>query len=154
MTGSCTSIFTLAPGDIRQHIRALLEIGTDIAGEYWQLEHFLAELPEKWQLSLAAWSSGRPIGYAIVSKKEPTCAHLHHFAVAPSVRGRGIGRELLARAEANAGERGCVRMTLKVATESAGAIRFYERNGFRTEDAEHGYLTMAKVLRAKGLVLG
>ena len=48
-----------------------------------------------------------------------------------SVRGRGIGRALLAEAEARAQARGCVKLTLEVLESNARARGLYYSHGFR-----------------------
>jgi GNAT superfamily N-acetyltransferase len=50
--------------------------------------------------------------------------------VPESLRGQGVGQELLRKAEAEAKSRGCLGAWLE--TFSADAHRFYERNGYRT----------------------
>jgi GNAT superfamily N-acetyltransferase len=54
--------------------------------------------------------------------------HIRHFWVAASWRGRGVGRSLLQRAEADALARGCVGLYLD--TFDPGAAQFYARCGF------------------------
>jgi len=54
--------------------------------------------------------------------------YVRHFFVAEAWRGQGVGRRLMARAEAAARERGCVGIYLD--TFEAGAERFYEKLGF------------------------
>ena len=51
-------------------------------------------------------------------------------------RGRGVGKALMAAAERWARERGAARMVLDMSAENAGALRFYERLGYR----QHGLL--------------
>lgn len=65
---------------------------------------------------------------------------LHHAAriaevlelvVAPSCRGQGIGKALLARACETARAEGCVQLELSTNCLRTGAHRFYEREGMR-----------------------
>ena len=51
-------------------------------------------------------------------------------------RGRGVGQALMAAAERWATERGAGRMVLDMSSENAGALRFYQRLGYR----QHGLL--------------
>jgi ribosomal protein S18 acetylase RimI-like enzyme len=53
------------------------------------------------------------------------------IAVQPERRGCGIGALLLARAEADARQRGFKRMGLTVHADNVAAIRLYERCGWR-----------------------
>lgn len=57
--------------------------------------------------------------------------NVHDLAVLPELRGRGIGRALLAAAEERARARGCVKLTLEVLETNRGARRLYEAFGFR-----------------------
>jgi ribosomal protein S18 acetylase RimI-like enzyme len=84
---------------------------------------------------------GEPVGFllGLVSEAEPDLAYVHMHAVAPRVRGRGVGdllyREFCARAEA----RGCRRVRALAAPERAASRRFHERLGF-TGTWSPGYL--------------
>lgn len=57
--------------------------------------------------------------------------------VADSLRGRGLGRQLLRQAEALAIQRGCVRAMLT--TYSFQAVGFYEKEGYRIVGAQEDY---------------
>jgi [ribosomal protein S18]-alanine N-acetyltransferase len=50
--------------------------------------------------------------------------------VAPELRRAGVGRRLLEQAERQVHAAGVTRMGLHVAVDNAGAIRFYERQGY------------------------
>jgi GNAT superfamily N-acetyltransferase len=52
------------------------------------------------------------------------------LVTAESVRGQGVGRELMAHAEELAREFGCVRMEVTSANRRTGAHAFYERIGY------------------------
>ena len=58
------------------------------------------------------------------------------ISVAEEWRGRGVGQALMAAAERWARERGASRMVLDMSAENDGALRFYERLGYR----RHGLL--------------
>ena len=62
------------------------------------------------------------------------------LAVDPAYRGRGVGTALLQKAEARAGAMGKYTMSLGVVGENAGAIRLYERLGYRRTYTWDGYL--------------
>jgi GNAT superfamily N-acetyltransferase len=57
-------------------------------------------------------------------------ARVNDVVVAATIRGRGVGRLLLGRAEDLARRRGCFRMTLVTAAWREEAHRFYEREGW------------------------
>jgi GNAT superfamily N-acetyltransferase len=98
--------------------------------------------------SLAAWvaeDDGRLLGHLSLhatdaSRARPqwcealgvgaeALAVVSRFFVSPEARGRGIGGELIARAEEHA-ERHAARLVLDVAEHNRDAIAFYERRGW------------------------
>ena len=56
--------------------------------------------------------------------------NVHDFYVVPELRGRGIGRALLAAVEHRAREMGCCKLTLEVLENNTPARRLYESWGF------------------------
>lgn len=56
--------------------------------------------------------------------------NIHDLAVRDTHRGRGVGRQLLAAAEAAARGRGCCKLTLEVLSNNATAVSAYLRAGF------------------------
>lgn len=66
-------------------------------------------------------------------------ARLYSIAVLPEYRGQGIGEQLLAEGEHLAILRDCVYMRLEVHTNNRGAIRIYEKLGYRLFDQVKDY---------------
>ena len=66
-------------------------------------------------------------------------------AISEASRGLGLGTALMERAEDRAREMGKRKMTLQVIGENAGAIRLYERLGFRTVRTQGGFLVRLAV---------
>ena len=65
----------------------------------------------------------------------PEEAHIRMVGVAPTARGRGVARRLMAAAERAAREAGKTRMTLNTTERMRAAQAMYERLGYeRTED--------------------
>jgi len=62
--------------------------------------------------------------------------NIHDLAVLPGRRGRGIGRALLAAAEAHARAADCCKLTLEVQDDNTPARQLYERFGF--QDVRYG----------------
>lgn len=58
-------------------------------------------------------------------------ALLEDMIVRPPLRGEGLGGRLLEAAIARAQQKGCLRITLLSERANDGALRFYQRRGFR-----------------------
>lgn len=59
---------------------------------------------------------------------------LYALAVAPSLQRQGLGRRMVAEAEAALKARGCAKVNLQVRGSNTAAVGFYERLGFCVED--------------------
>ncbi len=119
-----------------------LSIAADIPGDYWQREHFLAELPGKWTLSFTLFEAGIAIGYAILSRPEISRVHLHHFMVHAEHRGGGHGGEMIGECIRRTRATGAKTLSLKVAADSSAAQRFYLRHGFAEKSRVGEYLRL------------
>lgn len=71
---------------------------------------------------------------------------VHLVAVAPEHRHRGVGAELMRRAESLLAERGCPKLNLQVRASTPEAVDFYRRLGFQVEER----ISMGKVLPPGG----
>ena len=88
---------------------------------------------------LIAEVDGQAAGFALYFHNFSTFVgrpglYLEDLFVRPELRGRGIGRRLLARLAAIAAERGCGRFEWSVLDWNEPAIRFYENLGARPMD--------------------
>jgi ribosomal protein S18 acetylase RimI-like enzyme len=87
---------------------------------------------------LVAEEAGRPIGYVMVRVGEgpstwdagERTAELETLSVLPEARGAGVGGALVEAAARVASQRGAQTLAVGVAHANAGALRFYEREGF------------------------
>jgi len=97
----------------------------------WSRSMFAGELAKPSSISLGAFApDGELVGYLIISRYVDAW-HVMNVAVAPEWRRRGIASLLLEhlfRATASDDRRG---YTLEVRVSNVGAIRLYERLGFR-----------------------
>jgi [ribosomal protein S18]-alanine N-acetyltransferase len=108
----------------------------------WSRSMFAGELAKPSSVCLGACDAdtGLLIGYAIVSRYVDAW-HVMNLAVDPTYRRRGVGMALLERlfeATAGDGRRG---YTLEVRVSNTGAMRLYERAGFRARGIRRGYYT-------------
>ena len=71
------------------------------------------------------------VGTASVVEKDERVLYVRGMAVLPSARGRGVGELLLREIQMFASRNGCTRLLLSTTPFLTGAIRLYERFGFR-----------------------
>ncbi len=89
---------------------------------------------------LVAEQDGEFAGTAIVLfRPHSAVARLYSIAVAPHMGGRGVGTQLLARAEASALARGSGALRLEVHQSNAAAIARYRKSGYHEFGRHKGY---------------
>jgi ribosomal protein S18 acetylase RimI-like enzyme len=76
--------------------------------------------------------SGRLCGLSLASLVTTETGHLTQICVSPSVRGTGMGHELLRQSLTTLREMGCTSASLTVTAANADAVALYERVGFET----------------------
>ena len=108
----------------------------------WSRSMFAGELAKPSSICLGAWDEdrGRLIGYLIISRYVDAW-HVMNIAVDPPYRRRAIATmmmEELFGLTAGDGRRG---YTLEVRVSNEGAIKLYERLGFRGRGVRRGYYT-------------
>jgi ribosomal-protein-alanine N-acetyltransferase len=108
----------------------------------WSRSMFASELAKPSSICLGAFDEEDDalLGYLIISRYVDAW-HVMNVAVAPERRRSGIASRLLNRLfeqTAGDGRRG---YTLEVRVSNAGAIRLYERLGFRSRGIRRGYYT-------------
>lgn len=85
------------------------------------------------ELLLVALVDGRLVG-AVMGGFDGVRGWIHHLAVRPDSRRRGIGRELMHAAEAGLAELGCPKVNLQVRATNTAVISFYRAMGYQVED--------------------
>lgn len=89
---------------------------------------------------VGAYWNGELVGsMVILFKSNSRSARVYSLAVSAAVRGMGIGRRMMAKAEREARIRGCDRMRLEVRMDNIPAIRLYESLGFSDTEVLSGY---------------
>lgn len=73
--------------------------------------------------------AGMALFFPVYSTWRGRCIHLEDLFVRPAFRGRGIGKALLTKVAAIAGERGCARLFWHVLDWNEPAIEFYKTLG-------------------------
>lgn len=107
-------------------------------------QNFAADIPRG-----RVWVAGAPDAF-VVAYADGTDWHVENLAVAPAERGRGLGRALLAAAEAVGRARGHARVTLYTNAAMAPALALYPRLGY-TEVARRTEQGLHRVFFAKEL---
>jgi [ribosomal protein S18]-alanine N-acetyltransferase len=106
----------------------------------WSRSMFAGELAKPGSVCLGAFEEERLAGYLITSRYVDAW-HVMNIAVGPQHRRRGIATALLEKLfelAADDRERG---FTLEVRVSNIGAIKLYERLGFRGRGIRRGYYT-------------
>jgi ribosomal-protein-alanine N-acetyltransferase len=103
----------------------------------WSLAMFVLELSKPSGVCLAALRDGRLLGYLVCSRYDSVW-HVMNVAVDPDERGQGMGTALIERLLDQVGDP-AARYTLEVRASNVGAIRLYERFGFRAAGARRRY---------------
>jgi ribosomal protein S18 acetylase RimI-like enzyme len=76
--------------------------------------------------------NGKLCGISLASLVSPACGHITQICVSGSVRGKGVGHELLRRSLSTLQDVGCRAASLTVTAANANAVALYESVGFRT----------------------
>lgn len=132
-------VAALAGQLVRQHYgfdaKRFLLIENPEAGYAWWFEK---ELGNPRAMIWAAKLDGKIIGYAYARLEERDWnalldehGALHDILVDPSVRGRGIGKQLLSTVLAELKRRGAARVVLHTSTQNLSAQRLFAAAGFR-----------------------
>ena len=108
----------------------------------WSRSMFASELAKPSSLCLGAFDpeTGRLVGYLVISRYVDAW-HVMNIAVAPSRRRQGIASLLLERLFELTSGRSRRGYTLEVRVSNTGAIKLYERLGFRPRGVRRGYYT-------------
>jgi ribosomal protein S18 acetylase RimI-like enzyme len=126
---------------ITNNIAAMVDMSRQINQDYWVLEHYLADLEKKWELSFAAYYNGKLCGFIIVSEK-PESLHVNRIVVSPDLQKSGVGKMLIEGAIRDAMSQQKRYLTLKVDEINTGAIDFYKKLGFEITGNQGALLLM------------
>jgi ribosomal protein S18 acetylase RimI-like enzyme len=113
-------------------------------GDYQEFRNVYADVYRRSERGLAVmWLAELP-GWGLVGQvftqlktndrktaNGKTRAYVHSFRVRPAWRGRGLGTRLMEVVEADLASRGFQEVTLNVGEDNQGALRLYQRLGYR-----------------------
>lgn len=117
----------------------LVELGRDVAPSATANPSYLilfgGHIARRETVTLVAEQDRRLIGFLDMEFRQRLGhprpqAWVNDLVVTESMRGQGVGRALLARAEDLAHARGCFRMSLETASWREATHRFYAREGW------------------------
>jgi ribosomal-protein-alanine acetyltransferase len=104
----------------------------------WSDPTLLAELTGPGRFAVVADGRGEVLGYAITWLADEV-VDLQRIAVHPDHRRAGLAHELLSAVLDRAAADGAYRMLLEVSALNAGAVAFYETEGFHAFDRRRRY---------------
>lgn len=142
MTTSSVEIRPLTPGIIKENIAALVEMSGQIRNDYWGMEHYLADLDKKWELSSVAFLNGEICGFIIVSAK-PESLHVNRIVVSSKFLRTGIGRLFIEKAIKDTKKENKPCLTLKVDAANESVIAFYKNLNFEVVGRQDDLLLMS-----------
>jgi putative acetyltransferase len=85
------------------------------------------------ELLLLGFDDGRLVG-AVMAGFEGVRGWIHHLAVEPGMRRRGIGGRLVRAAESGLRKLGCPKVNLQVRASNPDVVAFYQRLGYAIEE--------------------
>jgi len=80
---------------------------------------------------LVIYQAGTPVGCGAVRRVDADTAELKRMYVSPAVRGKGLGRRLVAALEAEARALGARRLILETGIRQTAALALYRATGFQ-----------------------
>ncbi len=100
------------------------------------LEAFAAEHDPRRERAFIAWDGDQRLGSIFCTRSDDETAKLRLFFLMPQVRGKGLGRRLLAECLGFARDSGYCRMVLWTHESHRAACALYERTGWRLVRSE------------------
>jgi putative acetyltransferase len=117
--------------------RLLADLTTEITAIYADLGYdgtggfTLADLDVPRSVFVMAYADGHPVGCGALRPYAADIAEVKRMYTVPAWRGRGIAAAVLAELERHARAFGYPTMRLETGDRQPGAIRLYERSGYR-----------------------
>lgn len=104
----------------------------DLLGGIRTDEEGIREMLQKPNATILKYEeSGQPVG-CVYLEKQGDALYLGMLTVSPDIQAQGIGKKLMAAAEAHALTLACSRMTMTVITARHELIAWYERRGYQS----------------------
>jgi putative acetyltransferase len=100
-----------------------------------------SEVAEERGAFLVAYMGDEPIGCGAIRRLDDGSAEIKRMYVAPHLRGRGVGRSLVAALEAEARRLGAKRLVLETGDRLREALALYAKFGFERIPSFGEYVT-------------
>ena len=117
------------------------QLGYPVAADELRRRLSMVAADDQAAVLVATDAADRPIGWAHVELKRtlvaPLTAQIMGLVVDDAVRDRGVGKALLAAAEAWASTRGCRHMIVGTRVTRERAHRFYQREGYTLQKTSY-----------------
>ena len=139
--------------------RALIDsLNAELAGVYPEpgATHFgldPAEVRDGRGAFLVIYQEGNPVGCGAVRLLDPETAELKRMYVSPALRGRGLGRRLVAALETEARALRVRRLVLETGIRQSAALALYRGTGFQPIPLYGEYLRSPETSICLGKVL-
>lgn len=135
---------------IESRIRRATRNDRDAVLKLWDSSGLTGAYDDEWQALthgeaarlLVCYDGDALIGTAVVAF-DGWRAYIYHLAIAPSARGRGVGRMLLEEAEADLKSQGARRVYVEVAENNTAGLALCTSSGYEPE----GDIALVKELR-------
>ncbi len=124
----------------RDHTAALAELEQICFSRPWSKQSLDSETENPAAVFLAAVENGEVLGYCGMHCAAGEC-YMDNVAVFPQHRGKGVATTLLEALLEEARRRGGEFLSLEVRPSNTGAVRLYEKLGFRREGRRKSFYT-------------
>lgn len=96
----------------------------------WTEENFLYDLPKKWDFSFSLSEDDTIKAFCFASNKIPDVYYIHLLFVSNQLRGKSIGKKMIAQAKEIANKNNINKIELRCPESNKKALAFYSKNGF------------------------
>lgn len=130
---------------IQKHYESLRKISSRIPDDYWELSHYLKDMPLKWSLSYILMCNDEPAAFIIASSKEDLI-HINRIAVSENFQNSGLGSLLLDKIVEQLKHYQKKGISLKVGIRNIKAINWYFNKGFFIQNVHDDYFEMKHMI--------
>lgn len=143
-------LIALALADVAR--MAALHSAAFPSGQAWDTRYF-EDLLKQESVSARALTCGNDILSFVLLQIAVDEAEILTLATAPVARRRGYAARLLRGVEAELVDRGIARWLLDVAEDNAGALKFYQNNGFGIDGRRRDYYQRLEGQRVDAILM-